>query len=535
MRHHGIIFSLVTLSYPENYHWIGAPCRSYGSHKIASHMRNLGWDIEVIDFFDAFSSDELKEIIDSRVTKDTRFVGFSALFWTMDQSARRQSDLCKYVRKYYPWVSLVAGANKFQSVTNLESDYYVVGFGEYAMQHLCNYLAGYGPKPIIRETTPTPSQVESKVFLDKTYQVVLATEDYPAYPKANVQTSFEKRDFFEPEETITTELSRGCRFACPFCTYAPLGVKGDHSRCAEDFESELRENYDKWGITNYLLSDETINDYTEKLEKYAKVVQSLPFSPKFHGYMRADLLISRGEREWDACLNMNLVGHHYGIETFNHDVGKIIGKGMHPDRMKAGLIHIDDYFTKNTPHYHAVSHTLIAGLPNETLASLNDMSEWYCTKYPNRHVEMSRYIMQSDQENDVDPRANFEKQQDLYTWKPTPTDKMKQVFDPRYRAGQWLDGENNLNLEKIWVHPSKEYDELDMARYCITFKRKLMLARGLKRQHATTTIWGLPYVSVAKKNPKRVWSPSGLGSFGSGAKQKWFDLMSRYKNAKLGK
>ena len=520
MRHHGIIFSLVTLSYPEEYHWIGAPARSYGSHKIASHMRNLGWDIEVIDFFDAFKFDELKEIIDSRVTKDTRFVGFSALFWTPDHSGRKQSDLCKYVRKYYPWVSLVAGGNKFQSITNLESDYHVVGLGEYAMQELGGYLAGYGPKPSIREET----------FFGKTYNVVHATWDYPAFPMKEVKTSFEKRDHIEPEETITSELSRGCRFACAFCTYDPLGVKGDHTRSAEDFESELRENYDKWGITNYLLSDETINDYTEKLEKYAQIVQSLPFSPQFHGHLRADLLINRGEREWDACLNMNLVGHHYGIETLHKDAGRSIGKGMDPDRMKAGLLVLDDYFTTNTPSYHAVSISLIAGLPHDSIKTLKDTSNWFTNNYKHRHVEFSELYLQSDADTHLDPRSKFE-QNHTYTWINRPK-KFKNIIDPRGRGGQWLE-EDILKREKIWLHPSKEYNEMDMVAFKIRFKQDLMRARNLERQHATTTIWGLPYVSVAKKSPNRVWSPSGLGTFGSGAKEKWFGLMSRYKNAKL--
>ena len=535
MNHHGLIFSLIELSYPEDHHWVAQPVRSYGSHKIASHMRDEGWDVEVVDFFAFWTLDELKSLVDSRITKDTKFIGFSVLFFTMWHTMHKQHELCKYVRKYYPWVTFISGGNKFASITNMVSDYYVAGFGEYAMQHLCNYLAGYGPKPIIRTTTPTLAQVESGVFLNKTYSVILATDDYPAYPKVHVKTSFENRDFLEPEETVTTELSRGCRFACPFCNYAPLGVKGDHSRSADDFESEMRENYDKWGITNYLLSDETINDYTEKLEKYGKVVQSLPFSPKFHGFLRADLLISRGEREWDACINMNLVGHHYGIETFNHDSGKIIGKGMHPDRMKAGLLYMDDYMTRNTPHYHAVSQTLIVGLPNETMNSLKQTAKWYCEEYPNRFVEFNEYVIQNDEENELDHRADFEKQENLYKWIPSP-ESMTKLVDNRWRGGHWLDNRTKdwkFSRQKIWEHPSGEYNEEDARLFCIDFRKKLAAARGLKRQYAAASIWQLPYVTVLKRDPRNIWNPKRLGSFPPNSRHLWGKLMSRYKRAKL--
>ena len=94
----------------------------------------------------------------------------------------------------------------------------------------------------------------------KKFKIIDCFKDYPAFPHKNPRTSYEERDFIQKNEVLTIELSRGCMFKCTFCDYAPLGVKGEHTRDAINFEEELRENYDKWGVTRYILADETCND-----------------------------------------------------------------------------------------------------------------------------------------------------------------------------------------------------------------------------------------------------------------------------------
>ena len=59
--------------------WINLK-RSGGAHKIASYMRSEGWDIEVLDYWLAFTDEEFKEFARSRITNDTRFVGVSVTF-----------------------------------------------------------------------------------------------------------------------------------------------------------------------------------------------------------------------------------------------------------------------------------------------------------------------------------------------------------------------------------------------------------------------------------------------------------------------
>ena len=105
----------------------------------------------------------------------------------------------------------------------------------------------------------------------------------------DLSTHYEERDYIQPQEVLTVEFGRGCIFNCHFCTLTHRNIKDDHSRAEDNLYNELLENYNKWGTTNYSISDETVNDYTEKLQRYANVITKLPFKPNMSGYIRADL------------------------------------------------------------------------------------------------------------------------------------------------------------------------------------------------------------------------------------------------------
>jgi hypothetical protein len=58
--------------------------RGMGSHRIASFLREHGWDAEVIDYVVFWELEQLKELTRSRVTPSTIFFGFSTFYnvWT---------------------------------------------------------------------------------------------------------------------------------------------------------------------------------------------------------------------------------------------------------------------------------------------------------------------------------------------------------------------------------------------------------------------------------------------------------------------
>ena len=331
--------------------------RTLGSYRIASYLREQGWDIEVVDFVLGWSLEQLKEFTISRVTNKTVFVGFGSTFPIWSNTLL---EYFKWVKTTYPHIKVIAGG-QVSNLFKVEADWYIDGYGERALEELLKHITG------------TSTERLKYQLWDNGRKIIKANLDYPSFPMKSLRVRYEDRDFIRKDETLVVEIGRGCRFQCSFCNFPILGVKEDHTRDAEDYYEELQENYDKWGVTRYLVADETVNDYTEKLAKFASATRKLTFKPQMVCYVRADLLVSRPEDK-DLMLEMGLIGHHYGIESMNHRTLKAIGKGMNPDKLMAGLLDARSYFKKNGVYRGQIS--LIAGLPYETPETLKQGIDW---------------------------------------------------------------------------------------------------------------------------------------------------------------
>lgn len=334
--------------------------RSSGAHRIATYLREHEWDVEVVDFAAHWDIEELKELVKSRVSSKTIFFGFSTFFTYWNPTL---AQLTKWMKETYPDIKTVLGGQSVALTPANDIDYWVDSFGEVAMLELAKSFTG---------GSPTGIRFDTEHFGTK--KLIKAIQFYPAYPLESYKNILEKRDFVQPYEWLTIEFSRGCKFNCAFCNFPILGVKGDYSRTQDDFEYEMKYNYDNFGVKNYYVADETFNDRVEKIIKFADVVeQRLDFKPYFSSFMRADLMISKPE-SWEHLVRLGMGGHYYGVESMNHASAKVVGKGMHPDKLKAGLIEAKKYFKERMFYRGTIS--LIVGLPYETPKSMAQSNEW---------------------------------------------------------------------------------------------------------------------------------------------------------------
>lgn len=330
--------------------------RSPGAHRIATELRKNDWDIEVVDFFTYWSFDEITQLLISRIDSNTKFIGFGSIFATWPNLAEITAS---WIKENYPHIIIVYGTQIYVSLKTQHIDYQFIGFAETGIINLLKYLFSNG-EPI-------------KYKIIKGTKVI--TSEGSA-PWKNPIIIYEDRDFIEHYEWLGVEFSRGCKFNCDFCNFPILGVKGDWTRDADNFELQLKNAYERFGVSRYFISDETFNDSTEKITKFANVVDTLNFEPFFTGFLRADLTISRGQREIEELSRMKMFGHFYGIESFNHKSAKAISKGMNPDKVKQGLIDIKNYFKSHNKGYYRGTISLIAGLPYETEESIYASYEW---------------------------------------------------------------------------------------------------------------------------------------------------------------
>jgi hypothetical protein len=381
--------------------------RTAGGHRLATYLRENGWDIEVLDYLLYWSIDELKEFSKSRVTSDTIFLGIGATFPIWSPTIQ---DFLIWFKTTYPTVSIVIGG-QIANAYKLEGDWYIDGYGERAMIELLKHLTGNGK---VKWQFGTLGR-----------KVIKANLDYPSFPMPNLYIKYEDRDFILEGETLTTELGRGCIFECSFCNFPILGVKTDHSRHSGTLYNEMQENYDRFGVTKYVFADSTINDYTEKLEKFAKDVSRLSFKPRVTGFCRADLLVSRPQ-DWDIMIELGLVNHHYGVETTNPQSAKSIGKGMKPERLLNGLLDVQKYFKDAGAPYRA-DITLIAGLPYETRESLDFTVKWFKENWVGHGVTLTPLYIAKD--NGMDNLSHIAVDFRKFGYRETSEDTIVQTKD----------------------------------------------------------------------------------------------------------
>jgi hypothetical protein len=344
------------------------PYRSLGAHRISSFLRQHGWDMEVVNYASYFTTEELIQLFKSRYTQDLKFIGVSCNFGVYDQTF---DAFVFWVKQYYPYVKILIGGQYLPEHMTEAADYFITGFGENAMLALTRYLFSNG------------ESVKFKIGRGK--KVIDGTGFYPSAPMKALYVEYEKRDFLDPDEWVGIEFGRGCKFECPYCNFPILGIKGDFTRDTDDYLKQVRHAYDNYGISKYLVADETFNDTTEKIIKFADATEQLNFQPYYSGFARADLLVIRKE-DREHMARMGFLGHFYGVESMNQETSKVIGKGIKTERLQDGLLEVDKYFRDlNLPYRGTLA--LVVGLPKETVESQKATFKWVTENWlPNHHT-----------------------------------------------------------------------------------------------------------------------------------------------------
>jgi len=362
---------------------------------MAHFMRTEGWDVEVVDYWLQFDYEEFKELIDSRITQDTKFLGLSLTFPMLGSShhTKTAKKYLAYVRDNYPHVAIVCGSKSIYSGFYLHEyvDYFVFGYGEYGFNELMKKLTGK-PSSVVIETVSAGRNMGVE---HGEIKYVDCDKHHICAPQRDLTVIYEKRDFIQPNEHMTLEFARGCKFACKFCNYNLIGVKGDYTRDMKNLGEELRRNHDSWGVTSYSVADETFNDSQDKMRAIVTETNKLPFNLNMAGYIRADLLASRPEDKELLC-EMGFWGHFYGIESFNQESAKSIGKGLSPEKLKAGLLEAKNYFKSNNSGRYRATASFIVGLPHETPKTFWEGIRWWKENMPQEHLVSFPLFISSD-------------------------------------------------------------------------------------------------------------------------------------------
>jgi len=364
--------------------------RGYGAHRIASHLRQRGYDVLVIDFLVAIDWELWNQLCELTIGPKTKFVGFSTTWWPYRRSEENQKrinlkvnlrDLMRgddyipeeetipdtftkatSIGEAKPWVDIIKklnpkckillGGAKIDWYPDFPADHFMSGYAETQILDFLEQPRRLWPKLINHDTSAKSRE----------------------WGWTSSFTSYTDYDQIKSDEILTLETARGCKFKCLYCAFPLVGQKvlAAYIKNKETLYKELLENYEKWGATSYWIADDTLNDSTDKLRYIAEVVKQLPFKPRFRAYLRLDVLAQNPE-QIQLLLDMGLSSCFFGIESFHPETAKIIGKGMSEEKRKAALYECQRVWGDQV----SVNAGYIIGLPKEDYSFAKKQMEWF--------------------------------------------------------------------------------------------------------------------------------------------------------------
>jgi radical SAM superfamily enzyme YgiQ (UPF0313 family) len=342
--------------------------RSIGSYQVAHNLRNNGFSCQVIDFVDHMSYDELLEISQSFIDDSTLCLGISSTFFSNINFAGNNDTLplivpdnlekvCKVIKENNPTIKIAIGGAKSNHGTNYS--WIDSMFSGYAEDSFTDYISML-------------SQNKKNHFVKTLNKVEVYDKQNTKFDIVSLNHRFIKEDCITEGETLPIEISRGCIFKCKFCAYPLNGKKKlDYIRNYECIKEELIYNYQNFKTTNYFFTDDTFNDSVEKIKGLHEVITSLDFKIKFVCYLRLDLLYAHQEVV-PLLKEMGLATAFFGIESFNQETLKIIGKNINVEKIKKFLMELHYQWNEEIPMFLG----FIVGLPKETKTDVSKTVEW---------------------------------------------------------------------------------------------------------------------------------------------------------------
>ena len=350
------------------------PSRGIGAYRIADVIRRMGRSVQVIDFTDWFSDEELIKTITSLIGKNTKMIGISSSFYQEQVTNTDNKNKFIWLEKKIGLPSNIHTAISILKKQNRQIKFVIGGANSFLYENNLNFDAvfhSYSDTSIIDYINHLFDS-NNNVSRQNNSRCIINGAKY----HVNVETlehSWADNDYIFSGESLPIEISRGCIFKCKFCNFQLTGKKKlDYIRQTSYLKTEFLENYEKFGTTNYTFTDDTFNDSTYKLELLHKVISQLPFKINFTTYLRLDLLEKHRE-QLDLLKDMGLRSAFFGIESFNEKTAKSMGKGMPANKIKDFLLEIkNDHFKDN----FSMLCSFIVGLPYESTSSIEQSFKW---------------------------------------------------------------------------------------------------------------------------------------------------------------
>ena len=347
------------------------PQRSIGPYLLKHYLHKHGYTAQVIDFIQDFTPEEIYQYTKSFITSNTHCIAISSTFWfdetdhyyTYDNGVPHNIyEGLKLLRLDYPNIKMILGGAHSSYITKrIESiDAVFIGESEDTLVEYLDHIVKGAPKP--------PS-IKHPFTRKEIFRLPRNTN----YKIENCDFQWVESDCILEGETLPLETSRGCIFKCKFCAYPHLGKsKFDYLKSNDTIKKHLINNYERWGVKNYIMLDDTFNDSEFKIDGFLEMTKSLPFSINYAAYIRADL-VHRFDGMAGKLYESGLRGAFFGLESLHTKASLIVGKGWSG---KQGREFIPNLVNNIWRGNVATICGLIVGLPHEGKEDLVSTLEW---------------------------------------------------------------------------------------------------------------------------------------------------------------
>lgn len=360
--------------------------RPLGAYRLASELRSQGYKVLVIDFFSKWlkNPDQLTKLLNSVITEQTQFVGYSGTFFSTDNNIKHPQNYKEYYGTMLSnWPADVVTVKQINDQIRSLNSNVTIFYGGAQADNLSDELKHSGIDYVVQGLADgvlvdIMRRLTQGQFIPYTPKNGLRVIDHDVkgltFDFYNSSTEFADSDCLEQGEVIPIETSRGCLFKCSFCAYPLLGRKKNDPNYHKNvtvLEQEFRNNYERWGIERYMFVDDTFNESTEKLQAIKRAIDASGIKINFSCYLRLDLL-ERFPQQIDLLRDMGIQSAFLGVETLNKIAAQAIGKKSNIENVKHAL----ELVRASWQDQAVIFASFIAGLPGENQHTINDWMSW---------------------------------------------------------------------------------------------------------------------------------------------------------------
>lgn len=346
------------LLFSQNFDMAG---RGIAGPRLRTAADRAGFNVKVIDYINHISLDQIYQLIDILVTDKTKFIGLS-VSWIDDTNWSNhpwyRQDFFDTIRKKHPKILIITGGHdEFKKDFLLKnSNYHFHGYSDNSFVEFLKMIHGQDHN---LQYYRNP--------LTKGY-IINSNISHPVENPDDLETIFFKEDNIKPYQPMPIEVARGCIFRCGFCRHPFQGKKDydSYQRSVGSLASELKRNYELFGTTRYTVLDDTFNDSIEKISRLQQAVKNSGI-PKFEfvSYIKPELLVTKPEMI-QMLADLGLRGAFIGIESFNQENRKAIGKGTNIVKVLDACQKLSEVNNRQV----LIHAGFIVGLPYDTKESL---------------------------------------------------------------------------------------------------------------------------------------------------------------------